>query len=282
MTGRIRDKNCFYYHGKAFKEIFVHGIPMLCYHKIGRPGADTPLRTLYVSTDLLWRQLREFAAAGYQSISPTPNPPGTDSKKFVLSFDDGFASVHSDGLPILEEHGFRAITFVVSDRIGGWNEWDAAKGLPREKLMDAEQLTDWLERGNWIGAHTRTHPVLKRVPLARAREEVFGGKKKLEDLFQIPVEHFCYPYGSYDPRIVDLVGEAGYQTACTLRPGILTPSTPPLLQHRLSAHAPARNLRQQFHLLASRMFPWRSVPPRVELVEDSTVQIERSAEDPPS
>jgi hypothetical protein len=34
-------------------------------------------------------------------------------------------------------------------------------------------------------------------------------------MLDAPVEHFCYPYGSYDLRVLAAVAEAGYRSATT-------------------------------------------------------------------
>jgi peptidoglycan/xylan/chitin deacetylase (PgdA/CDA1 family) len=153
----------------------------------------------------------------------------------VLTFDDGFANVLEYGLEPLARCRFRAIQFLVADRLGQVNDWDAPKREVMVPLMDGAQVRDWLAAGHAIGAHTLTHPRLAQIPLAAAREEIFSSKKKLEDLFGVPIEHFCFPYGDCNDAVRDLVAEAGYRTACTTAPGVNTPADPPLALKRLMA-----------------------------------------------
>jgi peptidoglycan/xylan/chitin deacetylase (PgdA/CDA1 family) len=84
---------------------------------------------------------------------------------------------------------------------------------------------------------------LTRLTLRDAREEIFASKKKLEDLFGIAVEDFCYPYGDWNESVRDLVVEAGYRTACTTEFGLNTPATPPLALRRITVRHPTRTLR---------------------------------------
>jgi peptidoglycan/xylan/chitin deacetylase (PgdA/CDA1 family) len=125
----------------------------------------------------------------------------------------------------LSKHGFRAIEFLVADRLGGWNEWEILQGEAREKLMDISQAKEWLAAGHEIGSHTLTHLFLTRIKPEQAREEIFASKKKLEDLFGISIRHFCHPYGDWNEAIRDLVIEAGYESACTTQPGANTVET---------------------------------------------------------
>ena len=118
-----------------------------------------------------------------------------------------------------------------------------AAGEVHERLMDPSQVREWLAAGNDIGSHTCTHPYLTRIPQEQAREEIRASKQKLEDLFGREVRHFCYPYGDFSPAIAELVGEAGYATACTTRSGMNTPATPRFELHRITVRYRSRSLR---------------------------------------
>jgi hypothetical protein len=41
----------------------------------------------------------------------------------------------------------------------------------------------------------------------------------LENQFDCSVEHFCYPYGSYNNEIIDITKDACYSTATTVNRG---------------------------------------------------------------
>ncbi|MBV8901449.1 MAG: polysaccharide deacetylase family protein, partial [Verrucomicrobia bacterium] len=183
-------------------------------------------------------------------------PPRTQAKGFVLTFDDGFVSALEHAGPVLADLGFKAINFLVADRLGMRNEWDAGVDHTMEPLMDAAQVRDWLSLGHEIGAHTLTHPHLDQVSLAQAREEICASKKKLEDTFGREVRHFAYPYGGLTPAVSDLVREAGFATACTIVEDLAGPETPPLLLPRLNVDReflnPAKALRRALFARARR------------------------------
>ena len=150
-------------------------------------------------------------------------------------------NVLENALAPLAENQFTAIQFLPPSLLGRNNEWDLPGGEAQEPLMDAAQVRDWLDAGHDIGSHTLTHPFLTRLPLSAAREEIFASKKALEDLFGRAVEHFCYPYGDWNPAVRDLVAEAGYRTACTVDFGINAPETSPFELKRVTARYPTRN-----------------------------------------
>ncbi|MDB6019883.1 MAG: Polysaccharide deacetylase [Pedosphaera sp.] len=217
-----------YYTGlKPFAELFATGAPMLMYHKLGSRPAGVRLKGLYVSARLFERQLGELRQAGFTTpaYGTLPADKGNEEKQITLTFDDGFANVLRHGLEPLARNGFRAIEFLVADRIGRANEWEVKEGEVREPLMNNAQIKEWLAAGHEIGSHTLTHPFLTRISRAEAREEIFSSKRKLEDRFGVPIRHFCHPYGDWNPAVRDLVKEAGYATACTTEFGVNTAAT---------------------------------------------------------
>jgi peptidoglycan/xylan/chitin deacetylase (PgdA/CDA1 family) len=235
-----------YYHSlRPWLTRFEEDLPILTYHKLGPRPARTRLKGLYVSEKLFRKQLSELKRAGFSAISLNNwNGAQTGNQRQVtLTFDDGFRNVLEYGLRPLAENGFRAIQFLVADRIGGQNDWDITEGETASPLMNEEQVRAWLAAGHEIGSHTSTHVWLTRVPVATAREEILSSRKKLEDQFGIPVKHFCYPYGDWNESVRDLVAAAGYSTACTTEPGVNTPADSPFALKRLTARYPSRNLK---------------------------------------
>jgi peptidoglycan/xylan/chitin deacetylase (PgdA/CDA1 family) len=235
-----------YYTSLApFRGLFEAGKPCLTYHKLGPRPRGVRLKGLYLGARLFERQLSELRKAGFSTVGPgeLAGHGGNPGRHITLTFDDGFSSVLRHGLEPLSRHGFRAIEYLVAGRIGGFNEWDAPEGEAQEALMDAAQVKAWLAAGHSIGSHTLTHPHLTRISPARAREEVFASRKKLEDLFGVPVLHFCHPYGDWNAAVRDLVIEAGYETACTTEFGVNDAATSPFELKRIMARHQSISLK---------------------------------------
>ncbi len=77
-----------------------------------------------------------------------------------------------------------------------------------------------------IGAHTKDHYAIAKLPEHEAMEQMVGSADRIEqELGQRPV-HFAYPYGdpgSAGPRDFALAARAGFKTAVTTRKGMLFP-----------------------------------------------------------
>jgi peptidoglycan/xylan/chitin deacetylase (PgdA/CDA1 family) len=245
-----------YYHSLTpFRKLFETGVPVLTYHKLGPRSRGVRLKGLYVGEKLFARQLAELREAGFRTPPLTQVFPLAENsqKQIALTFDDGFSNVLRHGLKPLAENKFHAIQFLVADLIGKTNEWEQREGEVREPLMAAAQIREWLAAGHEIGSHTLTHPFLTRIPPEQAREEIFSSKKKLEDLFGVPIEHFCYPYGDWNKTVSDLVIPAGYKTAFTTIPGVNTPSDSSFELKRFTARYPSRNLKAIWSRLLGRL-----------------------------
>ncbi len=219
------------------------------------------MKGLYVSESLFRRQLTEWAQAGWTTTQLSPSPltheASPPQRQLVITFDDGFENILQYGLAPLAQNGFHAIQFLISDRLGAENDWE--QQLAQEapvRLMDVSQIREWLAAGHDIGAHTRTHPQLTKIPISKAREEIQGSRRQLEDLFGRPIHHFCYPYGDWSPAVRDLVAEAGFQTACTVEPGVNTAGIDPFGLKRFTARYRSRN----WGSLAATMRDWFQCP----------------------
>jgi peptidoglycan/xylan/chitin deacetylase (PgdA/CDA1 family) len=230
-----------YFRLRPFLRLFETGWPVLLYHKIGNAPLIARRRGLFVSIDLLSRQLAELSRAGFRF-----GTLGVERhyRQIVITFDDGYASCFEHGMAVLEDFGCKAIQFLVSGRIGKTNDWDATG----EPIVHKSQVRDWLANGHLIGSHTITHPDLTKLRERDAREEIMASRKWLEDTFGVAVNHFAYPFGACDERLAAIVRESGYVTAVTTEFGVNDNNTNPYRLRRILAY---RSLRE---LLASAIF----------------------------
>lgn len=102
------------------------------------------------------------------------------------------------------------------------------QGLTKSMIMSWPQLND-LARDPWctLGAHTITHSALSRSSEQWVRQELDGSTKMLEQFIGVRTWHLAYPYGSLHDvagREYQLALDAGFLTAVTTRPGVITPA----------------------------------------------------------
>jgi peptidoglycan/xylan/chitin deacetylase (PgdA/CDA1 family) len=203
-------------------------IPILMYHQVDRvPARGTPLRGMVVGPGAFARQMALLARLGYRGLAMRDLLPYLDGsvrgRVVGITFDDGYLNTLEQALPILRRHRFGATCYALSALLGDFNRWDDAKGVPRQPLMNAAQWRVWIDAGMEVGAHGRHHLDLTELDAAAARAEIGGARTELESLLQVPVQHFCYPYGRFLEPQRALVEAAGYRTAVTVRRGRAMP-----------------------------------------------------------
>ena len=94
-----------------------------------------------------------------------------------------------------------------------------AEPAPTARLMLSwEEVREMRRGGMGFGAHTVTHPVLSRLPIERAREEIAGSKREIERQVGAPVTLFAYPNGresDFDATTKEILRSEGYAGAVT-------------------------------------------------------------------
>lgn len=89
-------------------------------------------------------------------------------------------------------------------------------------FMSWDQARELANNGIEMGAHTVQHPILTRVSLDQARDEIMGSRDRIQDELGRPVTGFAYPNGQpgdFNEEIIQVVREAEFKTAFTLLPG---------------------------------------------------------------
>ena len=81
--------------------------------------------------------------------------------------------------------------------------------------LDWAMLREMRAAGVTVGSHTRTHTLLHKEARDRQIKETSESKRTIESQLGVPVMHFAYPDGSFNPAAVRAVAAAGYQFAYT-------------------------------------------------------------------
>lgn len=164
--------------------------------------------------------LKRLGVQGLSLREALPYIQGAKTGKVAaITFDDSYANVYENALPVLQEFGFTATNFVVANQVGGSNVWDIPNGVARAPCMSLEQLRKWVALGHEVGSHTLDHVHLPQLPMQEARRQISHSRELLEDMLDEIVSSFCFPYGDEMPLDRVLAYEAGYSAATTTRRG---------------------------------------------------------------
>ena len=203
-------------HRPDFGELLV-----LCYHSV---SDEWPSR-LAVTREQLRQQLTALVERGYRgaTFSDAVAEPG-DGKRLVVTFDDGYASLLTHALPILDELGLPATVYVPTDFPGsglplswpGIEQWLETDHRDELTSLDWEQLARLIELGWEVGSHTRSHPRLTKLDDERLADELLGSRLELERRLEVRCRSIAYPYGDVDERVIGAVRDAGYAAGAAL------------------------------------------------------------------
>jgi peptidoglycan/xylan/chitin deacetylase (PgdA/CDA1 family) len=232
------------------------------YHAVEAVPRPPQYKHFYVTAKEFAGQIQMLQNRGYTAITfdllaramageePLPHRP------VVLTFDDGYANLIPHVHPLLRRLGFPYTVFLVSEKMGGTNDWVAAEGYEPTPLLTWEKILQMQADGGVdFQAHTATHRHLNRIPSAEARQELAQSKDALEQKLGKPMTTLCYPYGSHDATTVALAQECGYQMAVTTEFGRVRMGDDPLRLPRISVyHVPPVSLT---YGIGSLNFRWR-------------------------
>jgi peptidoglycan/xylan/chitin deacetylase (PgdA/CDA1 family) len=135
-----------------------------------------------------------IAAKGTLTIddaSLTPyTPVGFNRALVSLTFDDGYASTYTNGLPLLQKYGLTSTQFIVSGLV---NTTD---------YMTAAQVKALSTAGHEIGSHSVTHPDMTTLTKTQYDRELTNSQTKLQQWIGKPVTNFAFPEGHYNQAII--------------------------------------------------------------------------------
>lgn len=191
-------------------------IPILMYHEILAPPAGTPFPGLWVPPSEFAEQMQALKRAGFTAISQ--NQAGAywqygarlPAHPIIITFDNGYASQYTEAMPILRHMHWIAV------------ENQQLSLHPPQGLSEA-QVRGLLDAGWELDTQGFSHADLPAQTTARLEYEVATARTRMQRLYDVPVNWFCYPSGHYDPRVVAAVKAAGYKGSTTVIFGWASP-----------------------------------------------------------
>jgi peptidoglycan/xylan/chitin deacetylase (PgdA/CDA1 family) len=214
----------------------VARLPILTFHALDHEPA------VYSLAPQIFRHgMRQLHAHGYKTIdlaevvailrSGDPWPASTVS----ITFDDGYWSFYAEAFPVLQEYGMTATVFVATGDARQAASGERLPTLEGREMLGWSQIRDMARAGISFGAHSMTHPDLRKLSTEDVSREILGSKDALEDRLGQAVSSFAYPFGLFDARSRSLVQEhfaAGVSDAL----GFVEPTSDPWTLERLDTY----------------------------------------------
>jgi peptidoglycan/xylan/chitin deacetylase (PgdA/CDA1 family) len=196
----------------------VQTVPILCYHRLGSGTSK-----MVVSPAAFESQMTCLVRNGYQVIRLSDltgflaGSKALPRRSVVLTFDDGYESVHRHAFPVLRKLGLPATVFVYTDFLGGGD----ALTWAQLQEMQASGLVD-------VQSHSKSHRnLIERLPgetderyRANIDTEMRVPRDTLERrLPPLKVRHIAYPFGDANEQVLDSAVRSGFELGATVIPG---------------------------------------------------------------
>jgi peptidoglycan/xylan/chitin deacetylase (PgdA/CDA1 family) len=256
--------------------------PILLYHRIDDAGlsTSTPPEAFYNHLSLLrdegWRTLsaEEFSRCLDQGRAPPP-------RTFLITFDDGYETLHSEALGMLRALDFTAIAFIATALI---RDDDSLTGdEDKDKFMTWEQVRELQDSGVFdCQSHSHTHDNFTSVPVDQIRSNLETSIELLSSRLRLPrnhVRHLAWPWGLSTPAWREAALQAGlrYQYGVSrqsFRAGMPTDDIPRTCFDASSV----RDFQRQFWLQTGSMAPlWDIAYPVGKQLRKLTKQLRSAA-----
>ncbi len=175
---------------------------------------------LAAQPDHFERALTSLIRRGYAPMTFTAAVTGpAKSRRFAVTFDDGYASVLEHAQPILSQLSVPATVFLVSEAMDGGKNADWGPGVtrwrgtvhePELQLMNWDDAASLQDRGWEIGSHTRSHRYLPALEPNSVERELQGSRRTIEDRLGKACQSISYPFGGVTPAVAEAAQRAGY------------------------------------------------------------------------
>ena len=143
----------------------------------------------------------------YSALSGSTELP---ENPVLITFDDGYEDNYVYAYPILQKYGFKGTIFVITSfldkNMKNYVTWEQAEEMEASGTIS-------------IQSHTVTHSSMTELSDEQLRHELADSKQAIESHLNKPIHFIAYPTGTYNLHIAQLVKEAGYDGAFTIKYG---------------------------------------------------------------
>lgn len=217
-------------------------LPILMYHSVDHK----PNSSVVTQPANFEKQMRAVKGAGYHTITPFElydyyyNNGKLPENPILITFDDGYLDNYTYAYPVLKKLDMEATIFLITSRIGHKGEPGYPYEIPK---LTWEQIA---EMGDYITVQSHTWDLHRKVtskdgkslsllatPLningkwetdeqyrARITNDIQQSVETIKEKTGYESVMISYPYGDYNPTVIDVAKELGIKLGVTVQKGV--------------------------------------------------------------
>jgi peptidoglycan/xylan/chitin deacetylase (PgdA/CDA1 family) len=193
---------------------------ILCYHSV-QPRWDSPLA---VEPDMFaeqaaWLRARRSVLPLREALDRLDSSGRLPRGEAALTFDDGFAALHDQALPVLTREQLPATVFLVAQTLterGQPVDWVDTPGTEPLSTLTLDQILEMQDAGVDFQSHSWAHLDLTQLTEAECVRDLRDSRELLSDLLGRPATLLAYPRGRHLPHVRRAAARAGYTHAFAL------------------------------------------------------------------
>tara|TARA_Y100001960_G_scaffold233971_1_gene245996 strand:+ start:1900 stop:2832 length:933 start_codon:yes stop_codon:yes gene_type:complete len=180
-----------------------------------------------------------------------------NSKKILLTIDDGFSSFYENAWPVLKKEKIPFILFVNTENIGssGYMDWKELKNILKYDFAH-------------IGNHSHSHGYL----VDKTDQEIKNDIKKSIEIFENKLnyrtEFFAYPFGEYKNSYKKIVKELGFSYAFGQHSGVMDSTKDKFELPRFPINEKYGEIQRFKGLLKTIPLPFKKIIPDEKYLSD--------------
>jgi peptidoglycan/xylan/chitin deacetylase (PgdA/CDA1 family) len=219
--------------------------PILNYHSVSDNlfGKVHPYYQINTSVSTFGRQLKWLRNQGYRTIGLPDLLNSFDSiqdlsKRFVLTFDDGYRDFYTYAFPLIKQCGFSATVFLATDRIQ-----DTSVRLEGADYLTWREVRELHGEGVTFGSHSVTHADLRSLDPDQIDYEIGYSKETIEEKIGAQVDSFAYPFAfpeeddDFTRYLADILQNRGYSSGVSSTIGRAKPKDKRFFLPRLAVNS---------------------------------------------
>lgn len=184
------------------------------YHRFGDsryPSTNTPVKDF--EAHLAYLKKNNFQMLTFSDAIEYLKSDKPARKTAVITVDDAYKTFYDRGLPLLKKYNVPATLFINTKTVGGGD------------YMSWAQLEESMKNKIEIGNHTHSHDFFLNQQVATRyntfKSEIELSQTIINEKLNIKPVVFSYPYGEFDPKMKDIVKEAGFIASVAQNSGVI-------------------------------------------------------------